>query len=45
MDYVIRFVALIIATSAISKIYEKRQKNESLIISIYFAIVGVIFLL
>ena len=45
MDYIIKFVALIIATFAISKLKEKRHWNESLIITIYIAIVGVIFLL
>lgn len=45
MDYVIRFAMLIIATFAISKLKEKRRWNENVIITIFLAIVGVIFIL
>lgn len=45
MVFVIRFLALILTTFLTCKVYEKRKRNENLILIIYFAIVAVIFLL
>lgn len=45
MGFVIKFLALILITFMTCKTYEKRGKNERLTISIYFAVVAVVFLL
>ena len=45
MGFVIKFLALILIRFMTCKKYEKRRKNERLTISIYFAVVAVVFLL
>ena len=45
MTFLIRFLALILITFLTCKTYERRRKNECLTLSIYFAIVAVVFLL
>lgn len=45
MVFLIRFLTLILITYLACKVYEKRKKNAWLIISIYFVITAVIFLL
>lgn len=45
MDFIIRFALFALVTVGMSSWYERRRKNEALIISIYFAVVSLVFLL
>ena len=45
MDFVIRFALFALVTFCVSHWYEGRRKNEGLTISVYFALVALVFLL
>ena len=45
MDFIIRFTIFTIVTFLVSHLYERQRKNEALTITIYFAVVALVFLL
>lgn len=45
MDFIIRYALLVLVTFAVSYWYEGRRKSQALMLSIYFAVVALVFLL
>lgn len=44
MDFVIRYALFALVTFAASHWYERRRKSQVLMLSIYFAVVALVFL-
>lgn len=45
MIFIIKFLVFVLITFLACEVYERRRKNEHLILTLYFAIVAVVFLL